>query len=152
MARPVPWEADAEVIATCRAPDMAFVAGLGAQAVIDVDAADFVASAGPIDLVLDTVGGDRQHRSFDVVPPGGALVSIVSPPDQRRAAERGVRSHYFIVDVRRPVLEEIASRLAAGTLVANIGEVLALAEVELAHQMLAGRSHRGGKIVLDIRS
>ena len=105
-----------------------------------------------VNLVIDTVGGETQRRSFDVIAPGGRLVSVVSPPDEALAAEARVQAHYFIVDVRRPALSELGALFADGALQANIGEVLPLAEAPLAHEMLAGRPHRRGKIVLDMDS
>jgi NADPH:quinone reductase-like Zn-dependent oxidoreductase len=76
----------------------------------------------------------------------------VSVPDEALAAEARVQAHYFIVDVRRPALNELGALFADGTLQADIGEVLPLAEAPLAHEMLAGRLHRRGKIVLEIDS
>ncbi|TIW04341.1 MAG: NADP-dependent oxidoreductase, partial [Mesorhizobium sp.] len=144
--------AGAEVIATCRARDVAFVTKMGADKVIDFEATDFVLADEPVNLVIDTVGGETQRRSFDAIVPGGRLVSVVSAPDEALAAEAQVQAHYFIVDVRHPALEELGALFADGTLRANIGEVLPLAEAPLAHEMLAGRPHRRGKIVLDIDS
>jgi NADPH:quinone reductase-like Zn-dependent oxidoreductase len=144
--------ARAEVIATCRARDVAFVTKMGADKVIDFEATDFVLGAKPVNLVIDTVGGETQRRSFDAIAPGGRLVSVVSAPNEALAAEAHVRAHYFIVDVRRPALNELGALFADGALQANIGEVLSLAEAPLAHEMLAGRPHRRGKIVLDIDS
>jgi NADPH:quinone reductase-like Zn-dependent oxidoreductase len=66
------------------------------------------------------------------------------------AAAAHVQARYFIVDVRRPALNELGALFADGTLQANIGEILPLPEAPLAHEMLAGRPHRRGKIVLDI--
>ena len=47
---------------------------------------------------------------------------------------------------------ELGALFADGALQANIGGVLPLAEAPLAHEMLAGRPHRRGKIVLEIAS
>ena len=81
------------------------------------------------------------------------MVSVVSAPNKALAAEARVRAHYFIVDVRRrPALNELGALFAVGALQANIGEVLPLAQAPLAHEMLAGRPHRRGKIVLEIDS
>lgn len=33
----------------------------------------------PVDVVFDMVGGDTLQRSWQVVKPGGVLVSVVSP-------------------------------------------------------------------------
>lgn len=140
----------ARVIATCRTRDVPFVAGLGADVVIDTSSADFVELAGEVDLVIDPVGGEHQVRSFSLLPPGGCIVSVVSQPDQALAAERRVRAHYFIVDVRTEVLDELAELMSAGELRANVGEVLPLTAIRTAHEMLAGRLHQRGKITLDL--
>jgi NADPH:quinone reductase-like Zn-dependent oxidoreductase len=144
--------AGAEVIATSRARDVAFVTKMGADEVIDIEAENFVLGTKPVNLAIDTVGGETQRRSFDVIAPGGRLVSVVSVPNAALAAEAHVQAHYFIVDVRHPALNEVGTLFADGALQANIGEVLPLAEAPLAHEMLAGRPHRRGKIVLDIDS
>jgi NADPH:quinone reductase-like Zn-dependent oxidoreductase len=144
--------AGAEVIATCRAHDVAFVTKMGADEVIDVETTDFVLAAKPVNLVIDTIGGETQRRSFGAIAPGGRLVSVVSAPDEALAAQAHVQAHYFIVDVRRPALNELGALFANGALQANIGEVLPLAEAPLAHEMLAGHPHRRGKTVLDIDS
>lgn len=144
--------AGARVIALCRTADLPFVATLGADEIVDVTVTDFTAAVNDVDLVIDTIGGKSQRKSFDVLKPGGILVSVVSPPDETLAAARGVRVRYFIVDVRRAVLEEIAQLMAAGDLLLNVGEVLSLNDAPVAHAMLAGRPHRRGKIVLDIRA
>jgi NADPH:quinone reductase-like Zn-dependent oxidoreductase len=144
--------ASAEVIATCRARDIAFVTKVGADEVIDFEVTDFVLAIKPVNLVIDTVGGETQRRSFDVIAPGGTLVSVVSAPNEALAVKAHVQAHYFIVDVRRPALNELGAMFADGTLKANIGEVLPLAEAPLTHEMLAGHPHRRGKIVLEIAS
>jgi NADPH:quinone reductase-like Zn-dependent oxidoreductase len=144
--------AGAEVIATCRARDVAFVTKMGADEVIDIEATDFVLGTKPVNLVIDTVGGETQRRSFHVIAPGGRLVSVVSAPNEALAAEAHVQAHFFIVDVRRPALNELGALFTDGALQANIGDVLTLGEAPLAHEMLAGRPHRRGKIVLEIDS
>lgn len=144
--------AGAEVIATCRGRDVAFVTKMGADEVIDFEATDFVLATKPVNLVIDTVGGETQRRSFGVIVPGGGLVSVVSAPDKALAAAAHVQARYFIVDVRRSALNELGALFANGALRANIGEILPLAEASLAHEMLTGRPHRRGKIVLDIAS
>jgi NADPH:quinone reductase-like Zn-dependent oxidoreductase len=40
----------------------------------------------------------------------------------------------------------------SGKLVTHVGTVLPLEDARIAHEMLAGRPHRRGKIVLDIDS
>ena len=91
-------------------------AELGADEAIDFRATRFEAAAGAVDAVVDLVGGEVQNRSFAVLRPGGVLVSAVSEPDQARAADRGVRALFMLVDVTAAALMEIARLIEAGRL------------------------------------
>jgi NADPH:quinone reductase-like Zn-dependent oxidoreductase len=103
-----------------------------------------------VDVVLDTVGGETLDRSFAVLKPEGVLVSSVAVPDQDKAAQYRIRGVFFLVTVTSEGLTRIADLLDSGQLTANVGEVLPLAEARLAHEMLAGKPHRRGKIVLTV--
>jgi NADPH:quinone reductase-like Zn-dependent oxidoreductase len=139
-----------EVIATAYDHDLDYVKSLGADRVIDAGATRFDALLSDIDVVLDTVGGGVQDRSFAVLKPGGILVSVVSQPDQQKAAERAVRALFFLVEVSAARLEQIGRLFDAGELKTSIGEVLPLVEFRTAHDMLAGKPHKRGKIVLTV--
>jgi NADPH:quinone reductase-like Zn-dependent oxidoreductase len=137
-----------EVIATAFSKDVAYVVTLGADRVIDAHTSRFEALLTDVDVVLDTIGGDTQDRSFPVLKRGGVLISAVSEPDQRTAAQHGVRALFFLVDVTSQRLEKIAALIDAGELQTRVGDVLPLAEARVAHEMLAGKPHKPGKIVL----
>jgi NADPH:quinone reductase-like Zn-dependent oxidoreductase len=137
-----------EVVATAFPDDIEYVKRLGADRVIDVRATRFDDVLTGLDVVLDTIGGDTQDRSFSVLKPGGILVSAVAAPDQEKAARHGVRALFFLVGVSSKRLEEIAALFDAGQLAASVGEVLPLTEARTAHEMLAGKPHKRGKIVL----
>jgi NADPH:quinone reductase-like Zn-dependent oxidoreductase len=139
-----------EVIATARSDSLTYVQTLGAARVIDVEASRFDEVLTDVDVVLDTIGGDTQDRSFAVLKPGGVLVSAVSAPDQQKAARHGVRALFFLVDVSSRRLEQLAALIEAGDLTTNTGDVLPLADARIAHEMLAGRPHKRGKIVLRV--
>jgi len=139
-----------EVIATARSDSLAYVRTLGADRVIDIQTARFEDGVTDVDVVLDTIGGDTQDRSFAVLKPGGVLVSAVSAPDQQTAARYGVRALFFLVDVSSTRLEQLAALIEAGELTTNTGDVLSLADARIAHEMLAGRPHKRGKIVLRV--
>jgi NADPH:quinone reductase-like Zn-dependent oxidoreductase len=51
-----------------------------------------------VDLVLDTIGGDTLGRSWDVVRPGGVLVSIAATPSPTEAEAHHVRGVTSIVE------------------------------------------------------
>ncbi len=99
--------AGAHVTGTGRTRDLEYIRSLGADAVVDTGTTRFEDVVGPIDVVIDTVGGDLQARSLGVIRAGGALVSAVSQPDQDEAARRGVRASFILVDVNRESLTRI---------------------------------------------
>jgi len=140
----------AEVLATGRTGDIDFVRSRGADHVIDADHERFEQEVQDVDVVIDTVGGETLERSFEVLKPGGVLVSSAELPDQDEAARRGVRGVFFLVKVTSKGLTRLAELLDAGRLMTNVGEVLPLADARLAHEMLEGRPHKPGKIVLAV--
>ena len=139
-----------EVIATTPSSGLTYVRSLGVDHVIDVQTSRFEEGLTDVDVVLDTIGGDTQDRSFAVLKPGGVLVSAVSEPDQQKAARHGVRALFFLVDVSSRRLEQLAALIQAGELTTNTGDVLSLADARVAHEMLAGRPHKRGKILLRV--
>lgn len=140
-----------EVVALVSAGDAEYVGTtLGAQVIVDSPTSRFDEQLAGLDVVLDTVGGDVQQRSFAVLKPGGVLISAVSTPPQELAERHGVRARFFLVEVSSSRLEALADLLAAGELHCRVGDVLPLAEARLAHEMLEGRPHQRGKIVLAV--
>ena len=123
---------------------------LGANHVIDVHTSRFDDDLTEVDVVLDTIGGDTQNRSFSVLKRGGVLVSAVSAPDQQKALQHDVRALFFLVDVSTRRLEQIAALFEAGELRTRVGDVLPLGDARVAHEMLAGKPHKRGKIVLAV--
>jgi NADPH:quinone reductase-like Zn-dependent oxidoreductase len=142
--------AGAEVTATARSGDVDYVYTLGADRVIDSDKMRFEEQVRDFDVVLDTIGGEVLDRSFEVLKPGGVLVSAVGQPDQDKAAQRSVRAVFFLVAVSSGGLMRIGELLDSGRLSTNVGEVLPLSDARLAHEMLAGKPHKPGKIVLAV--
>lgn len=136
-----------KVVASAADRDAAALRALGAGQVVGRDP---VLEQG-VDAVLDLVGGPGQNRLFDLVRPGGMLVSAVSQPDPRLALQAGIRAGFMLVEVSTAALDDITSRFQEGMLEAFVGTVLPLEEAMLAHRMLEGQAPRApGKIVLEI--
>lgn len=143
--------AGAHVIGTDVAQGALYAKSLGAHQVIDIGEADFTRLVAPVDIVIDTVGGQTQTRSFSVLTSGGILVSSVSPPNAEEGSAAGVRARFILVDVTSTSLARIAELVDAGELHPRLGPVLPLAEARQAHEMLDGlRPRIPGKIVLTI--
>ncbi len=139
-------QAGLQVFATAGPADLDYVRGLGVETVVDYKTTKFEDAVPPVDAVLDTVGGETQHRSFRVLKAGGILVSVISPPVQHA----GLRAVFFLVDVTATRLDTIARLFDSGKLTARVGGVLPLEEARGAHEMLAGAPHKRGKIVLTV--
>lgn len=139
------------VIATAAARDIEYVRKLGAEKVVDYHRSRFEEVVNAVDVVLDTVGGETRDRSIQVLRPGGILVSVVSQPIPEQAAKQhDVRAVFFLVDVTSARLNAISELFDNGTLVSQVGTVLPLEQVRVAHAMLAGAPHQRGKIVLKV--
>lgn len=84
----------ARVFATASGSGLDIVRLLGADRGIDYRCEDFVQKVADIDVVLDTMGGETQQRSFDVLRTGGHLLSTVMPPDETLAAAHNVTAGF----------------------------------------------------------
>ena len=137
----------AYVIGTASSHNADFVRQLGADEVIDYRTARFEQVVHDVDVVLDTIGGDTQDRSWTVLRRGGILVSIVQPPPQEKATAHGVRGILIRQNPRGDQLAKIAGFVASGQVKLHIENVLPLSEARQA-QELSQNGHTRGKIVL----
>ncbi|MGH7694228.1 MAG: NADP-dependent oxidoreductase [Gemmatimonadaceae bacterium] len=80
----------AQVATTASAKNRALVRALGADVAIDYKTSRFEAVVKDQDVVLDTQGGDTLLRSFDVVKPGGVVVTLGGRPDAKFARAWGL--------------------------------------------------------------
>ena len=143
-------QAGLQVFATASSADAPVVRSLGATTVIDYKTTRFEEVVPPLDVVIDTVGGDTRARSFGIIKPGGMLVSVVSEPMPERQQSHGVRAVFFLVEVTTARLDTITALFDRGKLTARVGTVLPLEQARTAHEMLGGAPHKRGKIVLSV--
>ena len=139
----------AHVIGTASAKNHEFLRKLGVDQVVDYNTVRFEDVVQPVDLVLDTVGGDTQERSWKVLKRGGMLVSIVSPPKAETALAHGVRQAFVFIQPNAPQLAEIAKLVDAEKLKVIVETILPLSDATRA-QELSQRGHGKGKIVLRV--
>jgi NADPH:quinone reductase-like Zn-dependent oxidoreductase len=143
-------QAGLHVTATAASADLQYVRGLGAERVVDYQTQRFEELLSGMDVVLDTVGGDTQQRSLQVLKPGGILVSVMSTIPDTAQKRYGVRAVFFYVDVTTARLNKITELFDSRKLITDVGTVLPLEKARVAHEMLGGLPHKRGKIVLSI--
>ena len=142
------WK-DAHVIGTTSVRNLNFVRDLGADEVLDYKAVQFEDIVHDIDMVLDSIGGDTQERSMKVLKKGGVLVSIVQPPDEKKAAHYGIRALLLRSRSRGDQLARIADLVVSGVVKVHLQSMLPLSEAAQA-QELSQTGHARGKIVLTV--
>jgi len=142
--------AGAQVIATASKRNRDFLCELGANEIIDYTTTRFEEVVQGVDFVFDTVGGDTLHRSWQVVKPGGVLVSVVSPrPSFAEAQAYNVRPVWFVVQPNREQLVRIGTLIDEGKVRPIIDTVLPLSQARQAYEQGA-KGHTRGKIVLRV--
>jgi len=139
----------AETIGTASGRNRGLLIKLGIDQVVDYQRERFEEVVAPVDLVLDTLGGDVQERSWKVLKPGGLLVSIVSPPPEGAGAAHGARQAYVFAQADPVQLAEIAALAEAEKLKAIVETILPLSDATRA-QELSQQGHTRGKIVLRV--
>jgi NADPH:quinone reductase-like Zn-dependent oxidoreductase len=145
----------AHVIGTASGANVEFVKSLGAEQVIDYNETRFEDVVSDVDVVLDSVGGEVEDRSWQVIKPGGILVTLIHPVPPENADHDGVRIASTIRSIGTPLqtanpLHAIRDLIAAGDIVPHVGAVFSLEQAREA-QELCETGHGRGRIVLHIR-
>jgi NADPH:quinone reductase-like Zn-dependent oxidoreductase len=139
----------AKVIGTASA-NIDFLSELPVDQVINYSTTPFETAVSEVDVVLDTIGGDTQERSWKVLKPGGILVSTVQAPAQETADSHGVRqAMVFATPPIGKTLTEVSTLVASGKIKPHVSAVFPLAEAAKVHGMIEGK-HTRGKIVLQV--
>lgn len=142
----------AYVIGTASAPKHALLRELGADEVVDYRTEDFTAIE-PVDVVLDTLGGDTAVRSLATLKPGGQLITIALgsvPADlAEQGAARGVRAYPLLVEADQAGMLAVAGLVDAGELRPVIEAAFPLAQAAAGHA-LGDTGRVTGKVVLTV--
>ena len=97
----------AVVATTTSTANLAWVKAHGADIVIDYRKDDFATILRDYDVVLNSLGGEVLEKSFQVLKPGGKLISISGPPDRDFAKDMGsswiLRQVMRLLSVSTPV-------------------------------------------------
>lgn len=139
----------ARVIGTASAGNIEFLRGLGADEVIDYRTTRFENVVKDVDVVLDTLSGEVQERSWKALKRGGIMVSTLSEPSRELAARYGARGAIIFAKPNSEELQKIAGLIDGGKIRPVVETILPLAEARKAHE-LSETGHARGKIVLKV--
>jgi NADPH:quinone reductase-like Zn-dependent oxidoreductase len=140
----------AYVIATASTKNQELLRKLGADETIDYTSQQFEDVVHNVDIVLDTIGGETQERSWSVLKKGGALISSVQPPSKQKGNQFGVRGMMCSVQPDGAQLHKIANLIDLAKLRPTLDRILPLSEARRAHE-LSQNGHVHGKIVLRVK-
>jgi NADPH:quinone reductase-like Zn-dependent oxidoreductase len=140
----------AYVFGTASTKNQQLLRQIGVDWPIDYTTQRFEQVAENVDVVLDTIGGDTQERSWKVLKKGGLLASVVQAPDAEKAKKFGVRGAFVWSQPNGNELAEIAALIDSGNLKVMLDRILPLSEARRALE-LSQNGHARGKIVLRVK-
>jgi NADPH2:quinone reductase len=149
-------ERDLRVVAAASERSHALLRELGAAACIDyhdVDVADATRqiAGGPVDAIVDLVGGAALRGSLTAVRPYGRLASIATPElDLDPVLDTNLTFHGVLIADDGERMRSLARLMAEGAFRPVVADTFPLEQVADAHRLLE-TGHSGGKIVLEVR-
>ena len=142
----------AKVVGTARGRDSDYLHELGIDTHVDFETTRFEDVVRDMDVVLDTLGGEVQRRSWGVTKKGGILVSLRTTSDTQEQAEaHGVRAKRILVRPEPKHFARINELVETGKLKPTISAVFPLKEAREAQEQLE-RGPTRGKLVLAVVS
>ncbi|MCW3083485.1 MAG: quinone reductase [Bacteroidetes bacterium] len=139
----------AYVIATASGAGLDLAKGFGADEVIDYKTQDFTKLVKEADFVADTVGGETQSKSFEVLKKGGKLISIVMPPSAELAQKFEVTAQFISSAPSHKKLEYGLQLFEQGKIKASVAKTLKLEDAAKAQDLVAAGGING-KVVLEV--
>jgi NADPH:quinone reductase-like Zn-dependent oxidoreductase len=137
----------AHVIATASTQTIDFVAGLGADEVIDYKKSRFEDVVGEVDVVFDTVGGETFDRSWNIIKPHGRVVTIAAGENSK---DPRVKESFFIVEPSQKQLVEVTRLFEDGSLKTFVKAAVPLAEAGAAYAGTLPAKRAYGKVVITV--
>ena len=122
---------------------------LGADQVINYENENFEDVLGSIDVVLDTLGGENQNRSFNVLKKGVVLTLTTTKPDEKLVKEYDVKAYQVSMKRDADILNQISDLIEKVKIRPVVKTIFDLSEVKEAHK-ISESGHARGKIVLRI--
>lgn len=149
MAIQIAKHLGAHVVTTVSTNDMDYVKGLGADEVIDYKSQKFEEVVKDIDAVFDTVGGETNKRSYQVLKKGGKLVSMVERLDEQLQNQYQIAYTFQATKVNPERLTKLSQLIDNGVITIHIEKTFPLDEAGDALEYLHNTPPKG-KVVLKI--
>ncbi|UOQ48646.1 NADP-dependent oxidoreductase [Gracilibacillus caseinilyticus] len=143
-------DAGAYVITTASQENHPFLQSLGADEMIDYRKNNFKDIVQNVDLVIDTIGGETQEDSFDILTAeSGRLITVVNQPDQERAQQKNITAISMWLQPDGKQLSNLADLLETKKIKSIVGSEFSLTKqgVYDAHA-LSETHHAVGKIII----
>ena len=141
----------AYVATTASTHNHEFLKSIGADVTIDYNTERFEDYVHDYDIVLDTQAGETLERSYDVLKPGGRLISIRGQVNKKKAESKGITAYFTWTELNRQDLIEVVNLYGYGVVKAYFEAIFPLSFVREAHK-LSENGHSRGKIVINNKS
>ena len=140
----------AYVITTASSEHFNIVQRLGAQQMIDYRTESLQKTVKDLDVVFDTVGGSTLCGSWDLLKPGGRVVTIAATSEGTK--DERIEKAFFIVEPDRNQLIEIGKLVETGDLQLFVAAVIPFDQASAAYTGKLRQTKGRGKLVLEIAS
>lgn len=149
-AIPLAKHLGAYVATTAAADDFDYAKELGADEIIDYQKQDFSTLIKDYDVVYDTVDGETYKKSYEVLKPGGVIVSMLEQPDEKLMKQHDVQAINQFTRVTTERLRELTKLVETGVIKPQIDKTFPLSQAAEALEYLKS-NHRRGKVVITIK-
>lgn len=146
----------ATVVGTCSTDAVDFVRSQGAHVVIDYKTQDFTRMLRDVDAVFDPIGGQTNLRSYEVMKPGGVILTVLREDKleienrERLCGKHGVTCRVVAFEDHAAALDGAAPLLNSGAIVPPVSRTLPLAQTADAHRS-QDQGHARGKTVIKVK-
>ena len=139
----------ATVIATASTANQELLTQFGADQAVDYTKGVLLEQIEPVDLVIDTIGGEVQSNSWALLKAGGMLVSIVDQPSEELAKQHNAKAAFVFIESSSRILRELNKLVEKDQLLPFIEHRFSLEQIADAHlQSQTGRTR--GKIIIKV--
>ncbi|MFT4031835.1 MAG: NADP-dependent oxidoreductase [Siphonobacter sp.] len=142
----------AYVIGTGSLKDQEIVEAIGLDEFINYKTTDFSTTVKNIDFVLDTLGGEKLIKAFDIISPNGRLITLpsgVGDAWKAIASERHINASQILVHSNGTDMGVIANWLGKGMLTPKVDHRFTFQDIPEIHRQMLLKT-LNGKIVVTL--